>query len=49
MKIYENLDLSDLDEGILTQKEIGKLFGVSHTIISYIKIGKIWKNIKEKY
>jgi len=33
------------DEGILTQTEIGKLFGVSHQTISLIKNRKIWKNI----
>lgn len=33
------------DEGNLTQREIAKLFGVAQPIISYIKNGKIWKNV----
>lgn len=32
-----------LDEGILTQKEIAKLFGVDPSTISKIKNGKIWQ------
>ena len=35
-------------DGILTQKEIGKLFGVNQTTISRIKSIKIWKHINEK-
>jgi len=35
-----------LDEGILTQKEIGEKFGVCRRTISAIKTGKIWKHIK---
>jgi len=34
-----------LDEGILTQKEIGEIFGVHQTLISAIKNGRIWKHI----
>ena len=36
----------DLDEGILTQKEIGKKFGVKHNAISMIKLGKTWNHIE---
>jgi len=36
------------NEGNLTQKEIGELFGVSRDIISDIKTGKSWKHIKYK-
>jgi len=32
----------DLDEGVLTQKEIGKKFGVSHVTISDIKNNRSW-------
>jgi len=35
----------DLDEGILTQKEIGIKFGVCRTTISQIKLRKQWKHI----
>lgn len=38
----------DLNEGILTQKEIGEKFGVSHGTISMIKTGKSWKHVKEE-
>jgi len=34
------------DEGILTQREIGKMFGVSNYTVSLIKLGKTWKHIK---
>lgn len=33
----------DLNEGILTQREIAEKFGVTQTIISNIKTGKRWK------
>jgi len=36
----------DLKEGLLTQKEIGEMFGVDRTTISKIKSGKTWKHIK---
>jgi len=35
-----------LDEGILTQKEIGKMFGVHESTISNIKNRRIWTHIK---
>jgi len=35
-----------LNEGILTQREIAKKFGVHQTIISDIKTGKRWKHIR---
>jgi len=35
-----------LDDGILTQKEIAKIFGVSQITISNIKTGRTWKHIK---
>jgi len=35
----------DLNEGILTQKEIAKRFGVDQTTVSLIKNNKIWKNL----
>jgi len=35
----------DLKEGLLTQKEIGEKFGVSHHTISDIKRRKTWKHI----
>jgi len=35
-----------LKEGILTQKEIGKIFGVSHITISDIKRGRTWSHLK---
>jgi len=34
-----------LDEGILTQREIGGMFGVSRSAISNIKNGRTWKYI----
>jgi len=34
------------DEGLLTQREIGKLFGVDSTTISKIKTGKNWFHVK---
>jgi len=36
-----------LNEGILTQKEISKMFGVSISIISRIKNNNIWKHINK--
>jgi len=36
-----------LKEGILTQKEISKKYGVNKSTISYIKTGKSWKHLKE--
>jgi len=36
----------DLDEGILTQKEIGEKFGVSKSTIFAIKNRKIWKHVR---
>ena len=36
----------DLKEGILTQKQIAKKFGVCPMTISAIKTRKIWKHIK---
>ena len=36
----------DLNEGILTQREIGLKFGVHQITISQIKTGKTWKHIK---
>ena len=36
----------DLNKGMLTQKEIGKKFGVSQLTISAIKTRKIWKHVK---
>lgn len=35
-----------LKEEILTQKEIADMFGVKQSIISKIKIGKLWSHIK---
>ena len=35
-----------LNEGILSQRKIAKLFGVCHQQISNIKLGKTWKHIK---
>ena len=34
------------NEGILTQKDIAKMFGVDQTTISNIKRGKTWKHVK---
>jgi len=36
----------DLKEGLLTQREIAKKFGVSPQTISFIKLEKIWNHIK---
>ena len=36
-----------LDDGKLTQKDIGYKFGVSNTVISRIKTGVLWSHIKE--
>jgi len=52
--IYENLNIEnldgeiwkDLDEGMLTQKEIAKKFGVKHQTISLIKNKKIWFHVQ---
>jgi predicted XRE-type DNA-binding protein len=35
-----------LKEGKLSQRKIAKMFGVSHSIISRIKTGKLWSHIK---
>jgi len=39
-EIYKNLN-----DGILTQKEIGKLFGVHESTISSIKNKRSWSHI----
>lgn len=36
-----------LQEGLMTQKEIAKLFGVGQFTISAIKRGKIWKDVNQ--
>ena len=37
--------VKNLKEGILTQKQIGKIFNVSHITISDIKRNKTWKDV----
>jgi predicted Zn-dependent protease len=35
-----------LKEGILTQVEISKMYGVGKRVISYIKTGQTWQHVK---
>ena len=46
LKNFDIIEIRRLsDEGILTQKEIAKMFGVSRVTISNIKNRKYWKHI----